>query len=316
MNQQAKPWLPIDDQIMLLSDRGMNITDANYAAHLLSSVGYYRLSGYWYPYRKKDPSRHGRRLSQFCEGTELEEVEALYSFDRELKLLLLAGIERIEVALRARVGYVLGEHGPLCYESPSSFRPSFKHAKWLRTIEGRVNRARGRDDFIDHHDEHYNGKIPIWVLTDVLDFADISILYASMNNADQKAVADWVHVTMLPDASRSARQRWARNPPLANWLEHLTVVRNICAHHSRLWNRQLPPVGTSARIRHLDVFKELPEDQHQVERVFGTICIVAYLLRTISPGNTWRDEVDNLIRRGFAQLPHRTVTEMGISSAI
>ena len=315
MSQQSKRWLSIDDQIVLLRDRGMHIVDAEDAAHLLSTVGYYRLSGYWYPYRKHDPSRPGRRLSQFYEGTELTEVEALYTFDRKLKLVLLSGIERIEVALRARIGHVLGEHGPLCYKSPSSFRPSFNHSKWLDTIQGRVGRARGRDDFIDHHDEHYDGKIPIWVLTDVLDFTDLSILYSGMNSADQRAVADWFHVTMRPGASKSARGRWTKNPPLANWLEHLTVVRNVCAHHSRLWNRQLPPVGTSARIRHLDVFKEIPQDQHQIERVFGTICIITYLLSTISPENTWRDEVDSLITQGFAQLSHRSVAEMGLSSS-
>lgn len=316
MNSQAKPWLSIDDQIRLLSDRGMHVADANAAAHLLSTVGYYRLSGYWYPYRKHDPSRDGRRLSEFYEGTELTDVEVLYSFDRELKLVLLSGIERIEVALRARIGHVLGEHGPLCYERPSSFRPTFDHAKWLRTIQRRVDRARGRDDFIDHHDEHYSGKIPIWVLTDVLDFTDLSILYAGMNSTDQRAVADWFHVTMHPDASKSARRKWTKNPPLANWLEHLTVVRNVCAHHSRLWNRQLPPVGTSARIRHLDVFNEIPQDQDQIERVLGAICIIAYLLKTISPESTWRDEVDSLIKQGFTQLPQRSVTEMGISSSI
>lgn len=316
MSSQAKPWLSIDDQTRLLSDRGMHIADANAAAHLLSTVGYYRLSGYWYPYRKHDPSRDGRRLSEFYEGTELTEVEVLYSFDRELKLVLLSGIERIEVALRARIGHVLGEHGPLCYESSSSFRPTFRHAKWLRTIQRRVDRARGRDDFIDHHDEHYNGKIPIWVLTDVLDFTDLSILYAGMKSTDQRAVADWFHVTMHPDASKNDRRKWTRNPPLANWLEHLTVVRNVCAHHSRLWNRQLPPVGTSARIRHLDVFNEIPQDQDQIERVLGAICIIAYLLKTISPGSAWRDEVDSLIKQGFTQLPQRSVTEMGLSSSI
>ena len=61
------------------------------------------------------------------------------------------------------------------------------------------------------------------------------MLYAGMTANDQKELAQWFKVTVAPGASKSARQAWARRPPLVNWLEHLTIVRNICAHHGRLW---------------------------------------------------------------------------------
>ena len=59
------------------------------------------------------------------------------------------------------------------------------------------------------------------MLTDVLDFADLSKLYAGLTAHDQGAIAEQFAVTLPPDASKNQRQRWASKPPLANWLEHL-----------------------------------------------------------------------------------------------
>ena len=296
----------------------MTIDDHAAAEHTLEAVGYYRLSGYWYPYREPDHSSLATRLSTFAEGTRFSEVAALYAFDRDLKSLVLSGIERVEVALRSRTGYLIGEQGALAHADRARFRPSFDHASWWKTAQGRARRARGRDDAVDHHYIHYGGDLPIWVLTDLLDFSDLSKLYAGMRAEDQRTIAEWFKVTVDPGASKSARQKWAKNPPLVNWLEHLSIVRNICAHHGRLWNRQLTPLGVPQRIRHLSVFDELvptfdPQhpEKHQSERVFGTICVVSYLLGVLDPENTWREEVDMLVATSFPAGTHRSQAEMG-----
>ncbi|GAT01271.1 Abi family protein [Mycolicibacterium fortuitum] len=311
MTRPVKSWLSINDQVQLLRSRGMDVADPAVAARWLSAVGYYRLSGYWYPYRQLDPAVAGKRLSAFEPGTTFDEITALYEFDRHLKALLHSGLERVEVALRSQIGHCLGAIDPMAHTDPIHFRPTFDHTNWLRTAHRRVDRARGRDQFVDHHDANYGGQLPIWVLTDVLDFSDLSKLYAGLRAADQKAIAEYFAVTVAPGASQSSRQRWARNPPLVNWLEHLTIARNICAHHGRLWNRVLSPIGTAPRIRHLPVFDALPEGQNQIERVYGTISVTAYLLDTASPGHTWRDKVDSLICTWFGRLSLRSTGEMG-----
>ncbi len=313
MSRPLKQWLSIDDQIALLSSRGMSIADPAEARQWLSAVGYYRLSGYWYPFRQLDASgATPRRSSHFVPDTTFHEVVKLYEFDRHLKTQLQDGLERVEVAFRSQIGYLLGRYGPVSHATATSFRPTFAHSDWWNTAQGRIRRARNRDDFVDHHYVNYAGTLPIWVLTDVLDFSDLSKLYAGMRASDQKSIADWFAVTLPSDASKSRRQKWAKNPPLANWLEHLTVVRNICAHHGRLWNRQLTPIGTSARIRHLPVFADLPQDQVQIERAYGTICVVSHLLDAASPGHSWRTKIDTLIASSFAEFTHRRPSEMGI----
>ncbi len=148
------------------------------------------------------------------------------------------------------------------------------------------------------------------MLTDVLDFSDLSKLYAGLKSADQKAIADWFGVSPHPSASKGQRRRWRDSHPLVNWLEHMTIVRNICAHHSRLWNRHLTPIGTSSRVRHLSAFDALPVDQVQIERVYGTICVITVLLEAVSPDSHWRENVDELVRSSFAAFRLRKSSEM------
>lgn len=307
-SRPVKPFLPITGQITLLEQRGMTIADPDQAARWLAAVGYYRLSGYSHPFRNPDPADRHRRLDTFSPKSSFREVAGLYEFDRHLKTLILSGLERVEIAMRSQIGYTLGKHDPLAHKDPALFRPTFGHTWWLSKAEQRVDRSRGRDVFVDHHDALYGGDLPIWVLTDVLDFADISKLFAGMRSADQHEVMRYFSITAPPAWSKGQLKRWRTKVPLSNWLLHLTVVRNICAHHGRLWNRQLTPVGTPP-LAGLPGFDGLPQDQF--EHVYGTICLIAFLLRTTSPGSTWIDQVQDLVVRSFAGFEHRTVREMG-----
>ncbi|PKV77685.1 abortive infection bacteriophage resistance protein [Nocardia fluminea] len=317
-----KPFLSIEDQIALLSARGMTIESPVLADQWLRAVGYYRLSGYAYPFRSPDPADPAKLTDNFVPGTTFAEVIGLYEFDRHLKNLMLSGLERIEVAMRSQIGYTLGGHGPLAYEQSHIFRPQFcgsiGHTTWLSVARGRVNRAEGHDAAVDHHIANYGGDMPIWVLTDVLDFGDLSKLFAGMTSIDQQQIMQWFSITpplLAPNLTvnqrRKERKRWKQNPPLANWLLHLTIVRNTCAHHSRLWNRRLTPVGTPA-LAGLPGFDGLPPDQF--ENVYGTICLVAFLLATTSPGNTWTGKIARLVDSSFTAFDIRTVQEMGFPS--
>lgn len=213
MADHLKPWLSIDSQLQLLRDRGMKFPDREQAKHALTAVGYYRLSGYWQPYRRPSSNQSAQLLDDLSSpGTHFAEVLALYNFDRSLKNLLWSGIEPVEVAFRSRIGHVLGKSGPLAHTDPGCFRPSFDHTKWWKTAKRRISRARGRDATVDHHDQNYAGDLPLWVLTDLLDFSDVSKLYAGMHSQDQRVVADWFGVSLAVGASKSSRKQWKQTP--------------------------------------------------------------------------------------------------------
>jgi hypothetical protein len=133
MAQSLKPWLSIQDQVDRLQRRGMQISDEAAAAQWLSAVGYYRLSGYWYPFRKINSTGQTRRLSTFSTGTTFAEVGGLYEFDRHFKTLIQSGLERVEVALRSQVGHQLGAIDPLAHTDPAHFRSTFNHVSWRAT---------------------------------------------------------------------------------------------------------------------------------------------------------------------------------------
>ncbi|WP_412939685.1 Abi family protein [Microbacterium sp. 2P01SA-2] len=196
----------------------------------------------------------------------------------------------------------------LAHEDLTIFPESFDHARWLAKARSRVDRAARISPFIRHHAERYGGVIPIWVLVDVLDFSDVSMLFDGMSTGDQYAVAEELGIHMNLDALRPLQRRKAvTNHPLARGLEQLTIVRNISAHHGRLWNRKLVPVGTNA-LRTASWLDASPRGQS--ERVYGALTIVAKSLETTSPGSIWASRVAHLIST-LADLPERSVRDMG-----
>lgn len=306
-----KPATIIDQQIEILRERGMTL-DESLARQWLANVSYYRLSGYWYSYRvlpaDADP-KTPRRLDIFETKTSFSDIARLYEFDRKLRTLIHDGMERIEVGLRARISDRLALTDALSYLDPALFRPEFDHSTWLDTALARVERAKKRDSAIKHYASNY-GEYPIWVLVEALDFSDISQLFDGMVLADQRAISE--SLGLVVDSDRlTAKQKgsYYRQDPLARWCEQFTVLRNICAHHGRLWNRSLTPASTNA-LRTITDLSSLPRGQS--DRIFGAILLMSFLLRQISPGTSWPNKVRHLIESEYLPLESRSITEMGI----
>jgi abortive infection bacteriophage resistance protein len=222
----SKPYLPVPDQLTLIKSRGMTITDDALAQSYLEKIGYYRLSGYWYPYRQS------RTSNNFQNGTKFSEVVDLYVFDKKLRLLMMDVIERVEIALRVQITLQLGKYGPHAHRDANVLHPNFsvrpqpngetKHQKWLRLHDDAFDRS--REEFAKHFKTKYAGENPpIWIAAELWDFGAMSFLYSGMKKPDQIAVAN--NFT-LPSFD-----------VMASWLHTINVARNICAHHSRLWNK-------------------------------------------------------------------------------
>lgn len=125
--EYQKDWLSVEQQIERLRSRGLTIDDDSQAARLLNSIGYYRLTGYLYPFLETEArvDFDGRRqitvLPKYREGTRLNDAIELVDFDRSLRLAVLDGVERIEIAAKMRIGHEIGRHGPFTHENPDYF---------------------------------------------------------------------------------------------------------------------------------------------------------------------------------------------------
>ncbi|MFT4246278.1 MAG: Abi family protein [Micrococcaceae bacterium] len=312
MDNLTKPYL--DSHLLLhqLELRGMNC-DEKLTMQWLNSVGYYRLSGYWYPYHSIFYENGKKCISEtFIDGANFSDVANLYEFDRKLRTLIHDGIERIEVGLRVALVEVLGAQNPLAYERPTYLRENlsidYKYAYWVKRAAGRVSRSFKYNQSLKHHLKKYKGILPIWTLMEVLDFSDISQLFSNMKRRDQLKVADLLNINFdISNLSKSQRKKVIKVHPLAKWIRQLTIVRNTCAHHSRTWNRTFNPAPGK-------VFHSVPELrslEDQSESIYGALVMIAYLLKTLSPKGKWNKHVKDLIERDFEPILGRTVAEMG-----
>ena len=263
-----KPPLTIDQQIDLLLERGLSIPDREHARHLLTHINYYRLRAYWLPFEFKDD----RGQHAYRRGITLEEILLLYDFDRELRLLLLDAIERVEISLRARWAHSLAlKYGSFAHTNPDLFRRRDVWETCKEELEKEYRRS--REVFAEHYRNNYNHLElpPIWVACELMALGHISRWLQNLKNpTDRQHIADAYELD---------------EKVLVSFTHHLSIVRNHCAHHGRIWNRlfsmkmQIPrkkPAGLANSFNPV-------EDG----RIGNTMTLLAYLIRIVSPRSTW-----------------------------
>lgn len=275
-----KSSLSYQEQVQRLRKNGMSVMKQNDAIKILSTISYYRLSGYWYPFRERD-SKH-QVLDSFEPNSRFETAVMLYEFDRKLRNSVLAAIERIEVAIRTQFTYHLAHtYGAFGYAQAANFHPKFKHADWLNKLESEVERS--QDTFIKHYKNKYQGypQVPIWMLTEVMSLGCLSRGYQGLRNdrgqgvEDKKAISDFFDL---------------HPKRLEEWLHIFTYVRNICAHHSRLWNREL-----AIHPRQVKEPKWSPPTTPRSDRIFYALLMICYMLNRIGDATEWVTQINALL---------------------
>lgn len=283
--QYIKPPLSFADQITRLEQKGLYFIDKAQAEIQLASISYYRLSGYWYPFRVRD--EHNNVSNLFEADTNFDEVIFLYEWDRQLRSLILDAIERVEIAVRTQFTYHVGHtYGAFGHTNAQNFHPKFNYQKWLNKLESEVHRS--SDDFIRHYKSKYTEfpTVPIWMLTEVISLGALSFGYGGLINDQKKGVED----------KKAIAQHFnLHHKQLGDWLHTLTYVRNICAHHSRLWNRSL-----AIRPDKTKDPKWLAPITPRNDRVFYILLMLRHLLRATGNGDDWITNSNQLLE----QLAH------------
>jgi abortive infection bacteriophage resistance protein len=288
-----KPHLSLDEQLARMEERGLIIADRAVAKRELARTGYYRLSGYLYQWRSATYSPgvlSDGRGDEFVGLHSLEEAIALYSFDRRLRILLLDAIERIEVAVRARVAHVHGRRGPLAYldrtamssHGEKRIRQSAlsNHERFL--VRNQELLFRSSEVFAEHIRSHYDGYAPIWIAIECWDFGTLSSFFPLMPVDDQIEVASDFQ---LPNYAI-----------MTNWLQAIGYLRNVCAHHQRLYRRTMTQqVGkrNSQRVKGLDHIESLPDIRSR--KVYLHLCAIVHLINVAIPGSSWPKALKGLL---------------------
>ena len=277
----TKPALSPAALLAHVGSRGLTVPDSVAALHALEYIGYYRLLSYMRPLQQTDAATGVRR---FVAGTTFDDVLTLYSFDRELRLLCLAAVERIEVALRAAVvSEVAVRVGPHFHLDPTQFERTDSFVDFYQ-----IARREDRHLAVKHYLKRYCTPElpPIWAIMEALTFGALSRLFSGLVLQHRKVVA----------------LRFGYDETvLASWFRSINLVRNHSAHHGRLWNAPM----------HVDqpvAAKKLRSEMMPTDRLYTRLVVLAALLEMIEPASDWKRRLAGLIGR----YPTVPLFQMGI----
>lgn len=282
--QFTKPALSYQEQIEQLSDRGLIIDNKDKATHLLESISYYRLSGYWYPLLLD------KRNHLFKPGANFNNAFEMYSFDRALRVLVIRELEKIEISIRSKMIYVLShEYNPFWHNEPKLFKNSQAHLTTAEKLSAEY--ARSKEEFILKFKQKYMEPLPpSWILLEISSFGTVSSLYSNLIDGKPKRMV--------------ANHFGLKDKVLQSWMHSIVYLRNLCAHHSRLWNNNL---NITPVLPHSTSKLWLNNVYIANNRTYFILSVLLYLLQTINPKNTFVDRFTAL----FDEYPNIDIYAMG-----
>jgi abortive infection bacteriophage resistance protein len=275
-NSHPKTCSLPEDLIPLLKKRGLTITDEQRAASYLTSIGYFRLGAYLYPLLKDPKTDH-----IYKDGATFDMALDMYRFDRKLRILLFNEIEKIEVAIRSAVNNWVSDG--LCdifwMTNASYFNNPTIFAKTMTFIQPEVKKT--KEEFIIHfHNKYSNPYPPVWMITEIIP---LGVLYNIFNNLKSKKLK-----------KKIASYFGLALPVFTSWMLILSNLRNLCGHHVRIWNKEISFVATDPQ-KHTHPW--INSSATDMKRIYYRICIIKYLLFTVSPNNSVTQKLKSLLAK-------------------
>lgn len=263
--KSIKPATSYLEQLELLKWRGLSVADEDKAIAFLSTYNYYSITGYLHNFKIGD--------EKYIEGISFDRIQNIMEFDRRLRGILMYAIETVEHSLKTKIAYCFAHNFDSISYAKSDldckiFKNSAKHNLFLKHL----NKAFENNNnlpFIKHHNKEYGNQIPIWVGVEIFTMGMAYHFLANLQTSIQKEIA---------------REFGIGVNHLLSWVEYITYVRNLCAHHMRLYNSglQKDPVK----------LKSDPEFQ-AVKKIFDVLLVLKHLIQDKAE---WNDYIVTNIR--------------------
>lgn len=284
----SKPYSSPTQLATILQSRGLTIENIDMAESYLRRIGYYRFSAYLYPLLASPKEKH-----LFKPGSSFDKAMDIYRFDHRLRILLFDEIEKIEIAVRSAVinitAYETGN--PFWMTDQNYFKSTDIFNKTIKLIESELTKS--REDFIHHFNTTYSNKYPpAWMIGEVLPLGTLTRIYGNIkSNQIRKKIA---------------REFSLEVPVFNSWMTIITVARNNCCHHARVWNRTFALKALLMKNMS-QPWIEIPVNQ---QKIYFSFCIIKYFLNIISPTHDLTGKIEQL----FAEFPNIDITAMGFPS--
>lgn len=221
----------------------------------------------------------------FKPGASFDSIFRLYCFDRELRKLISGELEKIEISIRAKMIYVLSHfYGPYWFENNSLFKNARIKNDSIERLK--VEKIRSDEVFIKDFNSRYTNPLPpSWIILEISSFGNLSSFYFNLKPMKGKRTI--------------ANHFGLEESVFESWLHTLVYVRNLCAHHARLWNRTLsiaPQIPLSPIKPWIETTSVSNKVQGRPEikvnnKVYFLLSMIVYLLNTINPNHTFRKKL-------------------------
>ncbi len=279
--------MPIEGIIEMLKKQGLAIEDEAAAIHTLRNISYSRFKAYLVPLME-DRSTH-----KFRSGATFGQAYAYYGFDRRLRELVFHEMEKVEISIRTHLAYALnGSENGYWFTNPDHFRNKSSHRFLLNGIKREVERS-DVDAIRSFRSKYSNEFPPCWLTLEATSMGTLCMMYEEMKPG--------------PIKDRVAAYYGVDSHTFNSWLRHIVYIRNICAHHGRLWNHTLT-VCAKIPDKPRNPFPKVKPSM--TSNVYYTLCVIQYLQNTVKPTNTFAQRLKALID-GFPLIGEKELASMG-----
>jgi len=279
----SKPSITIKEQIDLLKKRGLIVNDKKDLSKYLSNISYYHLSSYFKHFQKND---------HFYDRVTFDDILNIYVFDQKLRLLLLDVLERIEKSFKCRLVYELAtKYNDSHWLSDEKYFED-KENYYKRTVAGILDKLPcSKETYIKHYYQKYSEPQhpPTWTIIDSLTFGQSVMIYGQLTKENKKLIAQTY------DLNKKHVQ---------NWMYALSIIRNFCAHHSRLWNKNMI-ITLNKRV---GIYKDLFSNSHR-NRLWNYIVIIQIINCKFNPDSKWTERLYNIIQEHNINVSHMDFPE-------
>lgn len=231
-----------------------------------------------------------KEVHRYKTGCTLQDALNLYRFDKKLRLLLFNEIEKVEIALRSALANIVAEAtGNIFWMTDASmFANADKFKRTMALVDKELNNS--KEDFIQHFKGKYSDAYPpAWILIEILPLGVVTRIYENLaDNSLRKKVAARFSLPV---------------PVFISWMTIITLTRNSCCHHARVWNKENPISPMIAKkLKGKWLVSQIPPT-----RIFYNICIIKWFIDIVSPNNDMKGHLQQLL----ADFPMIDVRAMG-----
>ena len=204
---------------------------------------------------------------RFKSGCEFQNALDLYRFDKKLRLFIFNEIEKIEIAFRSVLANVVAkESGNIFWMTDvSMFASEEKFNRTMALVDKEMKSS------------------------EILPLGVVTRIYENIkSNQLKKSIAGYFDLPV---------------PVFISWLTVITLTRNSCCHHSRIWNRLYavnPMIAKKMKRPWINT-------EVSPRKVFYEICIIKWFIDIISPQNDMKGHLQKLL----ADFPMVDIRAMG-----